>query len=84
MDIGDSFHNATDTFFGFLPNLLGFLLILLVGFVVAKVVAGHRPQGPREGRPRPAPARVRRAQATSSACCPAPAPPTASPASSSG
>ncbi|GAA1436490.1 hypothetical protein GCM10009641_35930 [Mycobacterium cookii] len=40
MDIGDSFQNATDGFFGFLPNLLGFLLILLVGYIVARVVAG--------------------------------------------
>lgn len=39
MDIGDSFQNATDTFFAFLPNILGFLIILLVGFVVAKVVS---------------------------------------------
>ena len=40
MDIGDSFQNATDAFFDFLPNLLGFLVILLVGYIVAKVVAG--------------------------------------------
>ncbi len=40
MDIGDSFQNATDGFFDFLPNLLGFLVILLVGYIVAKVVAG--------------------------------------------
>jgi small-conductance mechanosensitive channel len=39
VDIGDSFQNATDSFFAFLPNLLGFLVILLVGFIVAKVVA---------------------------------------------
>ena len=29
MDIGNSFQNATDGFFAFLPNLLGFLVILL-------------------------------------------------------
>ena len=40
MDIGDSFQRTTDGFFDFLPNLVGFLLILLVGYVVAKVVAG--------------------------------------------
>ena len=40
MDIGDSFQNTTDGIFDFLPNLLGFLLILLVGYVVSKVVAG--------------------------------------------
>jgi small-conductance mechanosensitive channel len=39
VDIGDSFQNATDSFFAFLPNLLGFLIILLIGFVVAKLVA---------------------------------------------
>ena len=40
MDIGESFENTTDGIFDFLPNLLGFLLILLVGFIVSKVVAG--------------------------------------------
>jgi hypothetical protein len=39
MDIGDSFQEATDGFSAFLPNLLGFLIILLVGFIVAKLVA---------------------------------------------
>ena len=40
MDIGDSFQNTTDGIFDFLPNLLGFFVILLVGFIVAKVVSG--------------------------------------------
>ncbi|NHC25557.1 transporter, partial [Nocardioides sp. IC4_145] len=40
MKIKDSFQNALDGFFAFLPNLLGFLVLLLIGFVVAKVVAG--------------------------------------------
>ena len=40
MDIGDSFQNTTDGIFDFLPNLIGFLLILLVGYIVSKVVAG--------------------------------------------
>ncbi|MEQ4524526.1 mechanosensitive ion channel family protein [Nocardioides kribbensis] len=39
MNIGNSFENALDRIIGFLPNLLGFLLLLLVGFIVAKVVA---------------------------------------------
>ena len=39
MDIGNSFEEATDGIFGFLPNLLGFLIILLIGFVIAKVVS---------------------------------------------
>lgn len=38
MDIGQSFRNATDTFFAYLPNLLGFVVLLLVGFIVAKIV----------------------------------------------
>ena len=40
MDIGDSFQNTTDGIFDFLPNVLGFLVILLVGFFIAKVVGG--------------------------------------------
>ncbi|WP_377644877.1 hypothetical protein [Oryzobacter terrae] len=40
MDIGESFQRTTDGILGFLPNLLGFLLLLLVGWVVAKVVSG--------------------------------------------
>jgi len=39
MDIGNSLQKAVDGFFAFLPNLLGFLLLLVIGFVVAKVVA---------------------------------------------
>ena len=39
VDIGNSFQNASDGIIGFLPNLLAFLLILLVGFIIAKVVA---------------------------------------------
>ncbi len=39
MDIGASFRNATDGIFAFLPSLLGFLLLLLIGYVIAKVVA---------------------------------------------
>jgi hypothetical protein len=40
MDIGNSFQKGTDAFFGFLPNLLGFVVILVIGFVIAKVAAG--------------------------------------------
>jgi hypothetical protein len=39
-DIGDSFQRAMDEFFAFLPNLLGFLVILVVGYIVAKIVKG--------------------------------------------
>jgi hypothetical protein len=35
--IGDSLQQALDSFFGFLPNIVGFLVILLVGFIIAKV-----------------------------------------------
>ena len=38
MDIGDSVQNALDNLFGFLPNLLGFAVILIIGYIVAKVV----------------------------------------------
>ncbi len=38
VNVGDSLQQGFDAFFAFLPNLVGFLVILLVGFVVAKVV----------------------------------------------
>ncbi|WP_051707347.1 mechanosensitive ion channel family protein [Nocardioides aequoreus] len=38
MNIGDSFQQAVDTLFAFLPNLLGFVAILVIGFIVAKIV----------------------------------------------
>ena len=37
MDIDNSVQQAFDGFFGFLPNLLGFIVILIIGFVVAKI-----------------------------------------------
>ena len=40
MNIDDSLQQAADSFFGFLPNLLGCLVLLLVGYIIAKVVAG--------------------------------------------
>jgi len=40
MNIGDSFQNAVDGFFAFLPNLLGFLVLLVVGYIVARIVKG--------------------------------------------
>lgn len=39
MDIGASFNRAWEGFFGFLPNLLGFLVIVGVGYVVARLAA---------------------------------------------
>lgn len=38
VDIGASLQQAFNSFFEFLPRLIGFLLILLIGFIVAKVV----------------------------------------------
>jgi hypothetical protein len=40
MNIDDSLQEAADSFFGFLPNLLGCLVLLLVGYLIAKLVAG--------------------------------------------
>jgi hypothetical protein len=38
VQVGDSVQRALDSFFGFLPNLLGFLVILAIGWIVARVV----------------------------------------------
>ena len=38
VEVGDSVQRALDSFFGFLPNLLGFIVILAVGWIVARVV----------------------------------------------
>ena len=38
--VGDSLQQALDSFFGFLPNLLGFLVILVIGYIVARAVKG--------------------------------------------
>ena len=40
VQIADSLQQALDAFFGFLPNLLGFLVILVIGYIVARVVKG--------------------------------------------
>src|SRR3954447_20525142 len=40
LTISDSMQKASDTFFNFLPNLLGFLVLLILGLIVARVVAG--------------------------------------------
>src|SRR5215217_9012399 len=40
VDIGDSVQTGLDGFFGFLPKLLGFLVILAIGWIIAKVVKG--------------------------------------------
>jgi Conserved TM helix len=38
VDIAASLQQALNTFFAFIPRLLGFLLVLAIGFIVAKVV----------------------------------------------
>ena len=38
--VADSVQQALDSFFGFLPNLLGFLIILVIGYIIARVVKG--------------------------------------------
>lgn len=40
VSVGDSFQKALDSFFGFLPNLLAFLVILLIGYIVARIIKG--------------------------------------------
>jgi hypothetical protein len=36
--VGNSVQQALDSLFGFLPNILGFLVIMFVGYIIAKVV----------------------------------------------
>lgn len=38
VELGDSVQRALDDFFAFLPNLLGFLAILVIGYLVAKAI----------------------------------------------
>jgi hypothetical protein len=40
IQLDDSLQKSFDTFFNFLPNILAFLVILLIGFIVAKIVKG--------------------------------------------
>lgn len=40
MNIKNSIERGFDTFFAFLPNVLGFLVLLVVGYIVARVVGG--------------------------------------------
>jgi uncharacterized membrane-anchored protein YhcB (DUF1043 family) len=39
MDIGNSLQKAIDAAFAFLPNLVGFLVILVIGLIVAKLIS---------------------------------------------
>jgi small-conductance mechanosensitive channel len=36
----DSLQNGLDAFIGFVPNLIGFLAILIIGFIIARIVKG--------------------------------------------
>jgi hypothetical protein len=40
VEIKQSLQTGLDNLIGFIPNLIGFLVLLLVGYIVAKVVAG--------------------------------------------
>jgi hypothetical protein len=40
VDIGSSIQQGLDAFFAFIPRLVGFLIILFVGYVIARVVKG--------------------------------------------
>ena len=40
VNIGDSVQTGLDAFFGFIPKLIGFLLILFIGYIIARVVKG--------------------------------------------
>jgi Mechanosensitive ion channel, conserved TM helix len=40
VNIGDSVQQGLDNFFAFMPRLVGFLAILLIGYIVARVVKG--------------------------------------------
>jgi small-conductance mechanosensitive channel len=45
VNVADSLQRAFNDFFAFLPNLIGFLVILAIAFVVAKVVKGLLSKG---------------------------------------
>jgi hypothetical protein len=40
VNVGDSVQTGLDGFFGFLPKLLGFIVVLAIGWIIAKVVKG--------------------------------------------
>src|ERR671917_1423733 len=40
VEVGDSLQRGLDNLIGFLPNLIGFLIILAIGYIVARVVKG--------------------------------------------
>ena len=40
VELGDSVQQGLDSFFNFLPNLIAFLVILVIGFLIARVLGG--------------------------------------------
>lgn len=38
VDVGASFQKSLNTFFAFLPNLLAFLVILVIGYIIARII----------------------------------------------
>jgi Conserved TM helix len=40
VDVGASLQQGLDAFFAFVPRLVGFLLVLLIGYVIARIVKG--------------------------------------------
>ena len=42
VSIGDSLQQGFDAFFAFLPNLLAFIVIVVVGYFVAKLIKTAR------------------------------------------
>jgi hypothetical protein len=40
VDVGNSLQRGLDNLIGFLPNLIGFLIILVIGYIIARVVKG--------------------------------------------
>ena len=38
VSVGDSVQTALDSFFGFLPKLIGFLIVLVIGWIIARLV----------------------------------------------
>ena len=47
--VGDSVQQGLDSFFGFIPNVLGFLVILLIGWIIAKAVRAAVNRGGAQG-----------------------------------
>jgi Conserved TM helix len=40
VEVGDSLQQGLDNLIGFLPNLIGFLIVLAIGYVIARIVKG--------------------------------------------